>query len=257
MKYFMSATIFCFLMLLAFHTSAFQQDGCGAGDCRGCHALTKPEASEILKDLVSEVLEVKMSEVPGLWEVDVVQKGKKIPLYMDFSKKYLISGLVVKVETRENLTQKKYFSLNTVDVAQIPLDDAVVIGNPMAAKRIIVFDDPECTFCKKLHPEMKKVAAEHKEVAFFIKMFPLKSHPKAYAKAKAIVCEKSAELLEASLAGKDIPPPTCETDVIDKNIAYAKKNYIGSTPTLILPDGRVVPGYKQADVIIQLLNEKK
>ena len=153
--------------------------------------------------------------------------------------------------------------MNQVDISKIPLDDAVIIGNPTALNRIIVFDDPECSFCRKLHPEMKKVVAEHPDIAFFIKMFPLSMHPNAKPKAQSIVCaklqgsnEQAAALLEDSLAGKKLPAPTCDSDQVKKNIALAKKELsIKSTPTLIMPDGRVILGFKEADSIVTALKE--
>jgi thiol:disulfide interchange protein DsbC len=57
------------------------------------------------------------------------------------------------------------------------------------------------------------------------------------------------------LHGKEIPPPSCESDQVDKNIALAEKLGIKSTPTLILPDGRVYPGFRDAAGIVGLLNE--
>jgi thiol:disulfide interchange protein DsbC len=246
--------LFCWLF--AGSAFAFQEGGCGAGDCRDCHALSKSQASDILRGMVTAVHEVKLSEVPGLWTIIVEQDGKKFPLYLDFSGEYLISGRIVKLKTREDITNKSLMNLNRVDVSQIPLDDAIVIGNPKASNKIIVFDDPECTYCRKLHPEMQKAAAIHDDLAFFIKLYPLvKLHPKAYDKAKAIICAKSPAMLEKSLRGENLPPPTCETDQVDKNMVLADKLGIKSTPTLIYADGRVAPGYKTADEIIKLLSE--
>lgn len=234
---------------------AFQGDGCGGGDCKDCHKLSREEATEILQGVAGKVIDVKFSEVPGLWVVDLDQEGKKFPVYLDFSKQFLISGRVVRLATREDVTEKRFLDLNKIDVAQIPLDDAVVLGKPDAAHKIIVFDDPECTFCKKLQAEMAKVVEKRPDIVFFIKMFPLTNiHPKSYDKAKSIICERSLQLLEDSLAGKDIPPPRCETDQVDKNIALGRKIFVRSTPTLIYPDGSVVPGYKSADRIIEYLD---
>jgi thiol:disulfide interchange protein DsbC len=100
---------------------------------------------------------------------------------------------------------------------------------------------------------MEKLVTEREDVAFYIKMFPL--NPKSRAKAKAIVCAKSLELLEASLAGKEIPPADCETDQLEQNIAVGRSIGVRSTPTLVLPDGRVLPGYKTAAQIGQLLQD--
>ena len=239
------------LFLTAVRVPAMQADGCGAGKCKDCHSMTIKEAKGLLKGMVESVNDVKFSEVGGLWEVEVENKGKRFPLYLDFSKQFLINGQVIRIATRENLTRKR--QLNIVDVASIPLDDAVVIGDPNAKTRIIVFDDPECPYCIKLHKEIKKVIKKDPSIVFFIKMFPLKMHPNAYDKAKAIVCERSLKLLEDSFNGKKLPKPSCETDILERNMELAYKLKISSTPTMILPDGRVMPGYKKAEDILKLL----
>ncbi len=100
---------------------------------------------------------------------------------------------------------------------------------------------------------MKKVIAERKDIVFYVKMFPLPMHKGAYDKAKAIVCEKSLTLLEDAFAGKELPKPKCETKVIDENINLAQKLGINGTPALILSDGRVIPGYKDAKGIMEMI----
>lgn len=254
--------LFC-TMLVSSPAAAFQKDGCGSGDCRDCHAVSKEEVAELLKDKVGEVLAVKRSEVPGLWDVEAVQNGRKIPLYIDFSKSYLISGSVIKLTDNEDLSRRRFVEMNRIDLSKIPLDDAVIIGDPKAARRIIVFDDPECTFCRKLHPEMEKTVQQHPEIAFFIKMFPLAMHPHAKTKAETILCastkgdnKRAAAMLSDTLHGREIPAPDCKSDQVEKNIALAKELNISSTPTLIMPDGRVLPGYKKADKIVEALDEK-
>ncbi len=225
------------------------------GQCTECHKLTPAEAQEVLKTLVDSVVAVRPSEVPGLWAVDVEKQGRKLPVFLDFSGRYLVTGDVIDLQSMESLTRERMVDLNRVDASRIPLDDAIVIGDPKAPVKIVVFDDPECPFCKKIHPEMEQAAAKRKDVAFFIKMLPLKMHPDAARKAKAIICAKSAQLLQDSLDGKPVPDPTCETDQVEKNEALAQQLGIGSTPTLVLPDGRVLPGYKTADKILALLDE--
>ena len=102
---------------------------------------------------------------------------------------------------------------------------------------------------------MKKIIGDRKDIAFFIKLYPLKSHPEAYGKSKAIVCEKSLALLEDAYENKPLPKAKCETTVIDENIALAGKLGINSLPTLILPDGRVVRGYKDAQTLQNLIGK--
>jgi thiol:disulfide interchange protein DsbC len=102
---------------------------------------------------------------------------------------------------------------------------------------------------------MKKILDERKDIAFYIKMLPLlKVHPGAYEKAKAIVCEKSLILLEDAYEKKQVPKPNCETTVVDENIRLAEKLGISALPTLVLPDGRVVAGYKDAKDLINIID---
>jgi thiol:disulfide interchange protein DsbC len=103
---------------------------------------------------------------------------------------------------------------------------------------------------------MKKVIKERKDIVFFIKMFPLKMHAGAYDKAKAIVCEKSLALLEDAFQNKPLPKPKCKTTALDENINLAEKLGITGTPALILPDGRVITGYRDASALKQIIDKR-
>ncbi len=84
-------------------------------------------------------------------------------------------------------------------------------------------------------------------------MFPLKMHPQAYEKSKAILCEKSIGMLEDAYNNKPLPKPSCDTKAVDESIALGEKLGISSTPTSILPDGRVVPGAIDAKTLIGMI----
>lgn len=84
-------------------------------------------------------------------------------------------------------------------------------------------------------------------------MFPVKGHPEAYEKSKAILCEKSLALLEAAFEGKPPPKPKCETSAVDDNVKLAEKLGITSVPTLVLPDGRLISGSIDAKTLINLI----
>jgi len=144
--------------------------------------------------------------------------------------------------------------LRRVDPASIPLRDSLVIGDPGASRKIILFTDPQCPFCKKLHPELEEVLKKDPDVVFFVKMLPLVNiHPDSHRIARTILCEKSVKLLEDSFAGRKIPDPTCQSDAVDKTLELAQELGIDSTPTLVFPDGRIIPGYRPAAAILELL----
>ena len=103
---------------------------------------------------------------------------------------------------------------------------------------------------------MKKVVEKRKDIAFFIKLFPLPMHKGAYEKSKAIICEKSMALLEDAFAKKELPKPKCETTQVDDNLQLGKKLGINGTPALIFPDGSLVSGALDADAIISQIDKK-
>ena len=101
---------------------------------------------------------------------------------------------------------------------------------------------------------MKKIIEERKDIVFYIKLFPLRQiHPDAYEKSKTILCDKSLALLEDAFEKKPIPKPSCNTTAIDETITLAQKLAISSTPTSVLPDGRVVPGAVDAKALLNMI----
>ncbi len=235
-----------------FEGKACTEDRGCKGECIKCHSLTTKEASRLLKaeKLKAKVLSVKPAQVKGLWAVEVERAGKRFVVYVDFAKKYLVEGRFTLLAELGRPILKK------VDVASIPTEDAILLGRKDAETKIIIFDDPDCPYCKKLHGELKKIVKKRKDIAFLLKMYPLAIHPEAYDKSKAIVCKKSLKLLEDAFAGKKLPPPSCETTVIDDNIKLARKLGIEGTPAIIFPDGRLIPGYVDADTLLEVLEMK-
>ncbi len=253
MKFFLT-----WLLLICWASAAFAfpQEDCGEKRCTDCHSLTKEEAGFLLGSGADRVLKVEQAEMPGVWAVEIEKRGRKYPVYVNYSKSHLLQGEVVRLRDGENLTKLRTASLNRIDVSRISLADALIVGDPQAEKKVIVFTDPQCHFCAKLHQELPEVVARDPAIAFYIKLLPLAMHPDAYHIAKSVVCNRSLELLEDSFAGKAVPPPLCRAEAVDENIALARKLGIRSTPTLVLPDGRPFSGYKKADQLLKLLDSE-
>jgi thiol:disulfide interchange protein DsbC len=220
-------------------------------------ALGKDEAAVLLKDLAPDlkILEIRPSPVKELWEIAVQSGERKGLLYLDSSKKYFIQGAIIDLKTKANLTQERVSELTKVDTATIPLDDALVMGDKGAKYKVIIFTDPDCPYCEKLHQEIKKVVAKRQDIAFFIKMYPLPMHKGAYEKAKAIVCEKSMALLDDAFAKKTLPEAKCDSTAVDDNLKLAEKLGIRGTPAIIMPNGIIIPGFKDADSLIELIEK--
>lgn len=265
--------LFMVLTLLSVSAFAFSQEagmGCGAGKCSDCHSLTLKEATTLLKG-IDKVLAVEFSELPGFWTVDAEKSGQKFPIFIDFSKKYILAGSIIKIATGEDLTQQRMTKLNNgkpaaapqstaarkVDLKTIPVDDAILLGKADAKSKVIVFTDPECPYCKRLHIELQEVVKADPNIAFLIKLMPLKMHPNAYGLSKTILCSANPlSVLEAVFSGAPVAPSACPTTKVDETLATAQQVGITSTPTLILPDGTILPGYKKAPDLLKLLGSK-
>jgi thiol:disulfide interchange protein DsbC len=232
---------------------AFQKEAGAAKGCSECHRLTKEEAGKILGRIVDNVVAVAPGPFPGVWEVDVARDGRTYPLYLDYSRKYLFNGQFIRLSDMANLTGLRYQDLNRVDVASIPVQDAIRIGSPAAKKTVIVLSDPTCPYCVKLHGEIKKAAAKDADVAFLVMPYPRNSRDKAtYAKCLAVVCSKSEKLLDDAFTGKELPAAACKSEAVDETIRLAGRLKIEGTPTMILPDGRLISGYMEADALLAL-----
>ena len=109
---------------------------------------------------------------------------------------------------------------------------------------------------------MKQIVKERSDIVFYLKMFPiLQLHPAAYDKSKTIICEednkKALKLLEDVYAKRTIAPPSCKTDIVDKNIQIANKLGVNGTPTLFYIDGSRSSGALKKEALLQMIDTRK
>jgi thiol:disulfide interchange protein DsbC len=250
--------VFGLLAVLPFASGAFSSEhpGCG-GKCSECHTLDKKEAEAIIKKLnpALTVIDVKPAQVKSLWQIDVdAGEGKRGPVFLDFSKKYLlVISQIIAVDSIGKPAPKR-----TIDFSKLPLKEALVMGPKDAKKKVAVFTDPDCPYCRKLHEEIKILLSKRSDTAFYIFLRPLPMHKEAPKKVETILCAKSVALLDDALTGKTLPERTCEKGraQMEKNIALADSLEFRSTPTLVRDDGLVNAGYLPADQLSAWIDAK-
>lgn len=230
--------------------------GCG-GNCRDCHTLPKKDAEAIIKKLNPElkVVDVKQAPVNSLWQIDVdAGQGKRGPVYLDFSKKNLL--VVQQIIPVESIGKKP--PERTIRFSSLPLESALVMGPKSAKHKVAVFTDPDCPYCRKLHEEMRTVLKKRKDTAFYIFLRPLAMHKDAFRKSEAILCEKSLDLLDAAMAGKPMPAPSCSNAKaeVEKNNALADSLEFRGTPMIVREDGQVNQGLLPADQLSAWIDKK-
>lgn len=244
-----------FLIILLSSLSAFATDNTSSETQQAeTQLLSKATAIKALQGIQGEVISVTPAEIPGLYQVAMKMQGKVVPIYLDGSGSYLFTGNVIRLKDRKNLTEAHYQKLNPVDTASIPQEEGLTLGNPDATQQIFVFTDPHCPYCIKLHKVLKEAVKANPDLAFHTKLIPLKSPKKII---QTIICNKSMEQLEMAFSGKELPEPSCETDAVEKNSKLAKELGINGTPTLILPNGFISPGYRPLDKLLELIEENR
>ena len=87
-------------------------------------------------------------------------------------------------------------------------------------------------------------------------LFPLPMHPGAYDKARAIVeSNQNLSVLDNAFEGKDLPKPAQESSkaAIDEILKFANANGISGTPTMVMPDGKIEVGMRDAETLKRML----
>jgi thiol:disulfide interchange protein DsbC len=91
----------------------------------------------------TNILSIQPAPLEGFWEAIINDRGKKTVIYVDPKREYIIAGSIIHIASRTDLTKRKMDELNRIDISTIPLDDAIVLGNPEAKHKVIVFNDPD------------------------------------------------------------------------------------------------------------------
>ena len=229
------------LLVAPLAAEAFPPDK--SGNCLDCHKLDRKEAEEIVKRLApnARVTDIKLAPVKAFWQIEAEQDGKRGIVLLDFTKQFL--GQLSPVPRK-------------AEFSKLPFKDAMVLGSRTAKKRVAIFTDPDCPACRQLHETMKQVLQKRKDIAFYLFFYPLAQHPDAPRKSRAILCERSEELLDNAYAGKMVPDPACATDLVEKNLKLGQELGISSTPSLIREDGLIRPGAPPVDMLINWIDGK-
>lgn len=191
----------------------------------------------------------------GLYEVQV--DGQIFYTDADFN--YLIDGSIIDTKSMTNLTAARQREIEEARMKklafpfeQLPFDMAFKKVKGNGSRKIAIFSDPDCPFCKRLEQSIAKLD----NVTIYTFLFPLEElHPKAPDVARAIWCSPDRAKAWDDYMLKGVAPKatgTCDNPV-DKLVEYGKSKRITGTPTIFFADGKRVPGAIPLDQIEDLL----
>lgn len=197
----------------------------------------------------AEIQSVAKTPINGLYEV--VLEGQM--LYADEKADYVLVGNLVEVKTQRNLTAERMRDLFKVNFDALPFDKAIKVVKGNGKRRIAVFSDPDCPFCRKLEKDLEGVD----NVTIYTFLYPIEGlHPDATAKAKAIWCAPDRAKAWSDMMLRNTLPKNngkCKNPV-DEIVALGQKLRISGTPTIIFSDGRVVPGAVPPEQLEKLMD---
>ena len=213
-------------------------------------ATIRKNLAERLPNL-PKIEEVSKTPMPGLYEVRVNQSDL---LYTDAEGNYLLQGDLIDTRTRSSLTEERVSKLNAVDFKSLPVKDAFTIVRGNGKRRIAIFEDPNCGYCKHFEKDLAKID----NVTVHVFLYPVLG-PDSLAKSQAIWCAKDkAKAFEDWMLRNIAPKPaSCDSSAIQRNLALGKQHRITGTPTSFLPDGTRLPGAVPLEKIEQALANSK
>ena len=220
------------------------------GTAMAQEAVIRKNLVERLPNL-PKIDEVSKTPMNGLYELRV--NDSEI-FYTDAEGNFLIQGNLIDTKAKRNLTEERVEKLSAIDFGALPLKDAFTVVRGNGKRKMAVFEDPNCGYCKRFERDLQKVS----DVTVYMFLYPILS-PDSIEKSKNIWCTKDKAKAWQDMMVRDQPAPkaTCDTTAIERNLAFGKKHKITGTPTVFFVDGSRVPGAIGAPQVEKLLAEAK
>lgn len=197
-------------------------------------AVIRKNLAERLPAL-SKIDEVSKTPMNGLYEIRVDSDI----FYTDAEGNFLIQGNLIDTKGKRNLTEERVTKLSAIDFDALPLKDAFTQVRGNGKRKLAVFEDPNCGYCKRFERDLQKV----NDVTIHTFLIPILSADSA-EKSKNIWCskDKNKTWLDWMVRDQNPAKASCDTTALERNLAFSKKYKITGTPTVFFANGTRVPG---------------
>jgi len=194
--------------------------------------------------------EVRKTPMAGLFEVRI---GSEV-FYTDPEGNFLINGHLIDTKLQRNLTEERVDKLMAIDFSALPVKDAFTIVRGNGKRRIAVFEDPNCGYCKRFERDLQKVD----NVTVYMFLYPILG-PDSVEKSRHIWCakDKGKTWQDWMVREQPVQPASCDTAALTRNLELGRKHKITGTPTLVFVDGTRVPGAIGTAQVEKLLADAK
>jgi thiol:disulfide interchange protein DsbC len=199
----------------------------------------------------AKIDEVSKTPMNGLYEIRINDSDI---FYTDAEGNFLIQGNLIDVKAKRNLTEERVEKLSAIDFEALPFKDAFKIVRGNGKRKLAVFEDPNCGYCKRFEADLQKI----NDVTIHTFLIPILS-PDSVEKSKNIWCakDKGKAWLDWMVRDQAAAKASCDTTALERNMDFSKKHKITGTPTVFFIDGARVPGAIGAPQVEKMLAAAK
>jgi thiol:disulfide interchange protein DsbC len=216
----------------------------GAQDAEAVKAALKKKFPEVPIESVRKITYGDLFEVVGSGEL----------YYTDDKTSFLFVGSLIDTRTKENVTELRMRQVNAIKFETLPLESAIKIVRGNGSRKVAIFEDPNCGYCKRFERDLTGV----NDLTMYVFLYPILS-PDSVEKSRTVWCSADRSQAWLDLMLKDaLPPPAGKCDTpIDRLLAFGRERRIMGTPTVIFEDGERLPGAMTVAQFEKRLGEAK
>jgi thiol:disulfide interchange protein DsbC len=195
---------------------------------------------------------VQKAPFGDLYEVVVRGPDGVRILYVDSAASVILSGQAFEAKSGRNLTEERQRKLGAIKWSSLPFDDAITIVRGSGRRKIGVFSDPNCPYCKRFEKDL----ASLDDSTVHIFLFPV-IRPESVAQTKSVWCSPDRAKAWRDLMLHEVQPtakPDCQTPV-EKLVALGRSLGANATPTWFVETGERYSGALKLDDVRKILDE--
>ena len=203
-------------------------------------ALAGPIEDQIKAEFKKSAPEAPIDSVrkmPNANLYEVVVGGDIV--YTDDKASFIVMGPMIDLKTKENLTDARLRQVNAINFEQLDFKNAIKIVRGNGSRKLAIFEDPNCGYCKRFERDLLAV----NDITVYVFLYPILSQ-NSVEQSKQIWCSKDPGKMWLDHMTKDLAPAgdgSCTTP-LDQNLAFGHSKRINGTPTLVFENGERVPG---------------
>lgn len=206
-----------------------------------------------LATLVPDASSVIISETPVAGLLEVRLGGDVI--YITSDGQHLLQGRLIDLNTRADLTDAAKSDMRAEQLAAIDASTFVSFGPDDAEHRVMVFTDPDCGYCRRLHEQVDGYIAQGIQINYL--SFPRAGEGSAtYDKLVSVWCaEDQHEAMDIVKSGGTLPKASCDNPVSD-HYQLGQRMGVTGTPALMTFSGTLIPGYVPPEQLKSRLDQE-